>query len=167
MLVDFTGSKSSLTSANSHSVSTLNLNSVTFEDRGNYSCKPTSLHSTTITLHVLRREKKQKMVEKSLFAVGTAEKIKTYSDFLLWILLSSFFVLFEHWGWVILSWGSKCSFYPHNGWWTIKGMESSSVFDHYPDHTNGCMWTYIDSICIIYRTDTYFKVERINTTLKR
>lgn len=66
MLVDFTGSFSSLTHSSSHSVSVLSLDSVTLEDSGNYSCQPAALPRANLTLHVLKTEKKQNIVEKTV-----------------------------------------------------------------------------------------------------
>ena len=74
MLVDFTGSLSSLTQEPTHSLSTLHLNKVivavivvdflivfvifrlqvSLADGGNYSCQPASLPRASTTLHVLK-----------------------------------------------------------------------------------------------------------------
>ena len=64
MLVDFAGDLSDLTHASTHSLSTLNLPSVDLADSGNYSCQPASLHKVSITLHVLKAEKEQKLSVK-------------------------------------------------------------------------------------------------------
>ena len=64
MLVDFAGDLSSLSHSSTHSLSTLALASVELGDSGNYSCQPASLHKVSITLHVLRAEKEQKLSVK-------------------------------------------------------------------------------------------------------
>jgi len=64
MLVDFAGDLSDLTHASTHSLSTLYLPSVDLADSGNYSCQPASLHKVSITLHVLKAEKEQKLSVK-------------------------------------------------------------------------------------------------------
>jgi hypothetical protein len=70
MLVDFSGSLSSLTHESSHSLSTLHLPAVSLADGGNYSCQPATLPRASLTLHVLRTEKKQNIVEKTVMASG-------------------------------------------------------------------------------------------------
>ena len=64
MLVDFAGDLSDLTHSSTHSLSTLYLPSVDLADSGNYSCQPASLHKVSITLHVLKAEKEQKLSVK-------------------------------------------------------------------------------------------------------
>jgi len=68
MLVDFAGDLSSLTHHSSHSVSVLNLHAVELADSGNYSCQPAGLHKESITLHVLKAEKEQKLSIKETSA---------------------------------------------------------------------------------------------------
>ena len=64
MLIDFAGDLSDLTHASTHSLSTLYLPYVKLADSGNYSCQPARLHKVSITLHVLKAEKEQKLSVK-------------------------------------------------------------------------------------------------------
>ena len=58
-------SKSSLTHNLTESMAALTLSSVNLSDSGNYSCHPATLDRVTITLHVLRERKEQKLVVKN------------------------------------------------------------------------------------------------------
>jgi len=91
MLVDFTGSLSSLTHESTHSLSTLHLNKVSLADGGNYSCQPASLPRASTTLHVLKTEKKQNIVEKPLTTSGSADE--TSMKIKIAFLIFSFFLV--------------------------------------------------------------------------
>ena len=68
LVLDFTGSRTTLSNSATHTISTLSLPFVHLADSGNYSCQPASLQRVAITLHVLQEEKEQKLVVKEVLS---------------------------------------------------------------------------------------------------